>query len=135
MWRIPATTLFAKLRRPAWSLRWPALPVTGSADGSGAAAQFNLPQAIAAEPAGNLYVADTANHIVRKITPAGVVTTLAGTAGLTGSADGSGAVARFNYPQGIATDSAGNVYVTDSGSTIRKIPRRASLPRRPGPPA
>jgi hypothetical protein len=69
-----------------------------------------------------VYVADTSNHTIRKITPAGVVTTLAGSAGIVGSADGTGAAASFNYPDGVATDSAGNVYVADSGnSTIRKI--------------
>ena len=83
--------------------------VRGSADGSGAAAQFNNPQGIAADPAGNLYVADTFNHTIRKITATGVVTTLAGTAGVTGHADGSGAAAQFNDPFGIALDPAGNL--------------------------
>ena len=71
----------------------------------------------------NIYVADTWNHTIRKITPAGVVTTLAGTAGLSGSADGTSAAVRLNNnPQGITTDSTGNAYVADSSShTIRKI--------------
>jgi sugar lactone lactonase YvrE len=94
----------------------------GSADGSGAAAQFNYPHDIASDAAGNLYVADTYNHTIRKITPAGLVTTLAGTAGVAGSVDGTGAAARFNNPKGIAVDAVGNVYVADTeNSTIRKI--------------
>ena len=62
------------------------------------------------------------NYTIRKITPAGVVTTLAGMAGKSGSADGTGSAARFNYPSGVAVDSRGNVYVADTGNyTIRKI--------------
>ena len=94
----------------------------GSADGTGAAAMFNFPIGVATDASGNVYVADRSNHTIRKITPAGVVTTLAGTAGTRGSADGTGAAARFNFPVGVATDTSGNVYVADqSNSTIRKI--------------
>jgi sugar lactone lactonase YvrE len=94
----------------------------GSADGSRAAARFLTPQGIACDAAGNLYVADTDNDTIRKITPAGLVTTLAGKAGIVGSADGSGAAARFNNPHGIACDAAGNIYVADSDNcAIRKI--------------
>lgn len=96
--------------------------VTGSADGIGAAASFNSPQGIATDSAGNVYVGDTNNHTIRKITPAGVVSTLAGLAGVTGGADGTGATARFAFPRGVAADGAGNVYVADTNnSTIRKI--------------
>jgi len=94
--------------------------VTGSTDGTGAAASFDNPTGVATDSAGNVYVADTDNDIIRKITPAGVVTTLAGTAGMAGSTDGMGAAARFNFPSGVATDSAGNLYVADN-ETIRKI--------------
>jgi hypothetical protein len=94
----------------------------GSADGMGAAARFNFPSGVAVDSAGNLYVADQNNHTIRKVTAAGVVTTLAGVAGMTGSADGTGAAARFNSPSGVAVDSAGNVYVADiQNSTIRKV--------------
>lgn len=71
---------------------------------------------------GNVYVADDLGYNIRKITAAGVVTTLAGGVGMPGSADGGSTAARFNEPTGVAVDSAGNVYVADSNnSTIRKI--------------
>jgi hypothetical protein len=94
--------------------------VTGSTDGPGASALFNVPLAITADTAGNLYVSDTLNRTIRKITSAGVVSTLAGTAGMSGSDDGTGAAARFQQPLGIAADAAGNVYVADD-VVIRKI--------------
>ena len=94
----------------------------GSADGTGAAARFRGPTSVALDASGNAYVADTFNNIIRKVTPAGVVSTLAGTAGAEGSADGTGAAARFSYPGGVAVDGSGNVYVADSGNnTIRKV--------------
>ncbi len=94
----------------------------GSADGVGGAARFSYPSGVAVDGAGNVYVADTYNHTIRKVTGSGVVTTLAGTPGQAGSADGTGGAALFNGPGGVAVDSAGNVYVADSGnSTIRKV--------------
>jgi sugar lactone lactonase YvrE len=94
----------------------------GAADGPGAAARFNDPAGIAIDASGALYVADSSNHTIRKISPAGLVTTLAGTAGLSGAADGAGSRARFNHPQGIAVDQAGNLYVADrSNHAIRRV--------------
>jgi sugar lactone lactonase YvrE len=95
---------------------------TGSTDGTGAAVLFSSPQGVATDSDGNVYVADTGNSTIRKITSTGVVTTLAGIAGMTGSTDGVGAAARFNSPVGVAVDGAGNVYVADTGNDlIRKI--------------
>jgi FG-GAP-like repeat/NHL repeat len=94
----------------------------GSADGIGTAARFLNPRSVAVDGLGNIYVADTTNNTIRKITPGGVVTTLAGSAGSTGSADGTGSAARFNRPYGIAVDPTGNIYVADYGNgAIRKI--------------
>ena len=96
--------------------------VSGSANGTGAAAQFNQPQGVAVDSAGNVYVADTGNHTIRQITPGGVVSTLAGLAGVSGSANGTGGNARFYEPEAVAGDSGGNVYVADTWNhTIRKI--------------
>jgi sugar lactone lactonase YvrE len=104
------------------TLAGPTVGGPGTADGTGTAAQFYNPSAVAADSSGNLYVADTGNNLIRKITQAGVVTTLAGTAGLSGDADATGAAARFNQPSGVAVDSSGNVYVADTYNyTIRKI--------------
>ncbi len=94
----------------------------GSVDGTGAAARFYNPNGVAVDGSGNVYVADSSNSTIRKITSTGVVTTLAGSAGQTGSVDGIGAAARFNTPNGVAVDGSGNVYVADtSNGTIRKI--------------
>ena len=94
----------------------------GSADGTGAAARFSAPVGITRDAAGNVYVADQTNHVIRRVTPAGVVTTLAGTAGAAGSTDGAGAAARFNLPTGVAINSADVLYVADFGShTLRKV--------------
>ena len=96
--------------------------VSGWQDGTGRGALFNQPGGLATDSAGNIYVADTGNSVVRKITPAGVVTTLAGLSTVGGLKDGTGSEAWFNQPRDLAVDTAGNVYVADTGNAaIRKI--------------
>jgi sugar lactone lactonase YvrE len=98
------------------------LSASGSADGSGAAARFYLPASLAVDSAGNVFVADTENDTIRKVTPAGAVSTLAGSPQTPGAADGVGAGARFSQPFGVAVDLLGNVFVADTyNQTIRQI--------------
>lgn len=94
----------------------------GYLDGTGAAAKFNNPIGIALDANGNIYVADSGNSCIRKITSSGVVSTLAGLGGSGGFADGTGAAARFNYPSGIVVDGSNNIFVADQNNhRIRKI--------------
>lgn len=94
----------------------------GGDDGQGTTARMAWPQALARDTAGNVYIADTSNHTIRKMTPAGFVSTLAGKAGEAGSRDGNGVEARFQGPRGIAVDASGNVYVADTGNyLLRRI--------------
>jgi hypothetical protein len=93
----------------------------GSSDGNGTAASFNYPWGVAVDGSGNVYAADASNKMIRKITPSGVVTTLAGST-TAGSSNGIGTAASFNLPTGVAVDGSGNVYVADASSNmIRKI--------------
>jgi len=92
----------------------------GSADGTGIAAEFSFPQGVGVDTSGNVYVADTTNRKMRKITPAGVVGTLAGGAANYPGVDGTGALASFAAPYGAAVDIAGNIFVADV-TKIRKI--------------
>jgi len=90
-------------------------------DGAGALAQFNAPYGIAFDGARNRYVVDASNNAIRRVSPMGVVTTLAGN-GSSGSSDGSGSTARFNSPQGIVFDNGNNLYVTDNGNgALRRV--------------
>jgi sugar lactone lactonase YvrE len=95
--------------------------VAGFSDGSAAVAAFECPSGIAVDAAGNVFVADTLNHRIRKISPQGVVSTFAGS-GVAGLANGSRTESRFLFPEGVAVDAAGNVFVADTGNhCIRKI--------------
>jgi hypothetical protein len=92
----------------------------GLKNGAGLSAQFNEPYGIAIDKSGNLYVADTFNNLIRKVTPDGTVTTFAG--GEEGYQDGSLTTARFYYPRGIAFDAEGNLLVVERGNNrVRKI--------------
>ena len=95
---------------------------TGGTDGTGSAARFNHPGGLAIDANDNIIVADTYNHTIRVITPAGVVSTIAGSAGKSGSSDGNGTAARFEFPEGVAVDQSGFIYVADTNNhTIRRI--------------
>jgi len=93
----------------------------GATDGTGSAGRFSGPTGVAVDAAGNVFVADSGNSLIRKVTPAGVVTTLAGMADVIGSADGAGSAARFAAINGIAIDANGNLFVSDANNTIRMI--------------
>lgn len=94
--------------------------VAGHADGPASQATFNAPRALALDAGGNLYVGDQGNYLIRKITPGGTVSTLAGQPGISGSADGTGSEAKFTNLSGLAVDSTGLVYVA-GGPRIRQV--------------
>ena len=98
---------------------------TGAAyvNATGSAARFDKPTGLAIDASGNIYVADKNNNSIRKITPAGAVTTLAGsTTGASGNTNATGTSALFSGPTGVAVDASGNVYVADAGNhRIRRI--------------
>ncbi|MCW5557840.1 MAG: SMP-30/gluconolactonase/LRE family protein, partial [Verrucomicrobiae bacterium] len=95
---------------------------SGAEDGLGTEARFNAPRGLALDRDGSVLVADAGNHCIRKVTPAGEVTTVAGLAGVAGSADGPSWEARFQQPENLCVASDGSIYVSDSGnSTLRRI--------------
>ena len=101
---------------------------TGSTDGTGSAARFNRPTALTLDADGNLYVTDSNNHTIRKVTLAGEVTTIGGSPGVASHQDGTGSAAIFALPSGIAASPAGNLYVADTSnnriaSGIQLVPR------------
>lgn len=97
--------------------------ISGNTNGTGSAARFSAPLQAVRDSSGNVYVTDSANHTIRRITPSGQVTHFAGsTTGQSGTTDGTSTAARFNTPIGIAIDNSNNLYVCDSGNhTIRRI--------------
>jgi len=96
--------------------------VGGTTDGTGTSALFEEPAGESIDGNGNVYIADTASDTIRMITPSGTVTTIAGTPGVVGSSDGTGAAASFSIPSSVAVDGSGNIFVADLGNNIiRKI--------------
>jgi M6 family metalloprotease-like protein len=98
----------------------------GSADGTNSQARFNQPTGLACDPAGNVYVADTGNDTVRKLTKDStgtnwIVTTIAGQAGIYGHSDGMGTNAILGQPYALVSDSAGNLYVADDGNDVIRL--------------
>jgi hypothetical protein len=103
------------------TVSWVGSSTFGSADGTGTSAQFNGPSGLAFDSVGNAYVCDEYNHLIRKITPSGVTSTLAGS-GAAGYANGAGTSAIFNLPTSLGLDASGNVFVMDSSNyRIRKV--------------
>lgn len=101
---------------------WAGTGQSGAQDGPGTSARFNSPQGIAVDPSGFIYVADTGNHAIRRISPDQVVTTVVGALGMPGLAGGVGADARFMGPAGLVLDASGRVFVSDSlNGAIRMI--------------
>ena len=93
---------------------------SGFINGNGTTARFYYPEGIAVDASGNVYVADTYNHAIRKITPTGTVSTFAGN-GTSGFTNGNGTTARFKFPYGIALDASGKLYVADSGNDAIRV--------------
>ena len=112
--------------------------VAGSRDGQGTSAQFNSPRGIVGAPDGSVYVADTGNHIIRRITADGNVTTVAGIAGLAGDVDGEARLALLNTPSGIDVNARGEVFIADTGNaSVRMLGldgRLTTIARLPGGP-
>ncbi|QTE37548.1 putative Ig domain-containing protein [Mucilaginibacter gossypii] len=97
-------------------------PAAGTLDGIGPAAKFNKPAGLVVDKNGNIFVADQGGFVIRKITPNGQVSTIAGSGNFGTGNDGVGAAANFQYPVGITVDASGNLYVTDGGAgTVRRI--------------
>lgn len=114
--------LRAILDQPVWRTfaGYPNSP--GTNDGPGISARFSNPSGIVVDASGTAYVADSGNHTIREISPAGIVTTIAGQSGVSGYKDGPATNALFNGPTALALDSDGTLYVADSGNyVIRKI--------------
>lgn len=96
--------------------------ISGSEDGTGPEAHFVFPSGLCVDGAGTVYLADAGAHLIRRVTSKGVVTTVAGSEGVSGSANGNALDASFSYPSDVAIDEGGNLYVADSGNhVIRKI--------------
>ena len=111
-----------KIARDATVSTLAGIDSAGSADGVGGNATFSFPSGLAADTAGNVFVADRGNSTIRKITPNGVVTTVAGVAGHSARVDGAASVARFTEPYALAIDALGNLYVSEIGDhSIRKV--------------
>lgn len=100
---------------------WAGSGIAGFADGASASAQFNNPRGLAIDPQGNLIVADTGNHVIRRITPAGQVSLIAGTPRVSGRGDGAAASASFHGPSGLAVNAQGMVFVADTQNHVIRV--------------